>query len=224
MTLHRRLSFGDLVRFNVLDTRQHRSDQADGRLIAPRDPASLEPSRTMTGSAQERWLFDGLADSRQRWNVIAQQTMMAEYAYGSGAGELINHDQWDGYVAARDRLLGSIEEIKPSNPVVISGDWHASFVADLKASFDDPGSETLATEFVGTSISSSCPWADRVRVALPENPHVKFFDGSLRGYVRCNLDEALWRTDFRVVDEGGGPATTLTSWVVEDGSPGAVPA
>jgi alkaline phosphatase D len=220
MLLYRRLRFGGLVDLNVLDTRQYRTDQADGRLIAPRDPTSMDLSRTMMGTEQERWLRDGVARSESRWNVIAQQTMMAEYSYGSGAGELVNHDQWDGYAAARARLLGSIREIEPSNPIVISGDWHAGFVNDLKRDFDDPASETLATEFVGTSISSSCPWADRVRVALPENPHVRFFDGSHRGYARCTVDGDLWRTDFRAVGDGG-QAETLASWVVESGRPGA---
>jgi alkaline phosphatase D len=225
MRLHRRLAFGDLAELNVLDTRQHRTDQADGRLIAPRRAASLDETRTMTGDAQERWLLDGLGRSGARWNVVAQQTMMAAYDYESGPGERVNHDQWDGYAAARKRLLGFFEERRPSNPVVVSGDWHSSFVNDLKADFRDPGSETLATEFVGTSISSPCPWASQVEKALSENPHVKFFDGARRGYVRCTLDKEAWRSDFRAAPQAGGDAaTTHTSWAVEGGRPGARPA
>lgn len=225
MLLRRRLAFGNLAELNVLDTRQYRTNQADGRLIAPRQPGSLDASQTMTGPDQERWLFEGLDRSGKLWNVIAQQTMMAAYDYETGEGERINHDQWDGYAAARRRLLDFVEQRRPSNPVVVSGDWHSSFVNDLKSDFKDPDSETLAAEFVGTSISSSCPWAGRVEAALPENPHVKFFDGARRGYVRCTLDEKLWRSDFRVVPEDGEePATTLSSWTVESGKPGARPA
>ncbi|WP_200900397.1 alkaline phosphatase D family protein [Rubrobacter aplysinae] len=224
MRIHRRHAFGELAEFNVLDTRQHRTDQADGRLIALRQPASRDETRTMTGSRQEKWLFDGLARSEKRWNVIAQQTMMARYDYQPGEGERINHDQWDGYTAARDRLLDFVGRSRPSNPLVISGDWHASFVNDLKADFDNPDSETLAAEFVGTSISSGCPWAGQVQAALSENPHVRFFDGDHRGYVRCTVDKRLWRTDYRIVENPEAPATTLTSWMVEDGHPGAQPA
>jgi phosphodiesterase/alkaline phosphatase D-like protein len=222
--LHRRLRFGDLVELTVLDTRQFRTDQADGRFIAPRDPDALDPGRTMTGAEQERWLLDGLAASPTRWNAIAQQTIMAFYDYDTGDGVSINHDQWDGYAAARERLLGFVARRRPGNVVVLTGDWHSSWVNDLKADFTDPGSETLATEFVGTSISSGCGWRDDVAAALGANPHVRFFDGDHRGYARCTVTPQQWRTDYRVVRDPAdpaGPAFTLASFAVADGVPGA---
>nr|WP_211330538.1 alkaline phosphatase D family protein [Prauserella muralis] len=224
MTLYRSLTFGELLSLVVLDTRQHRTDQADGRFIAPRDPDALDPERTMTGDEQERWLFDVLAGSRARWNVIAQQTIMAFFDYDTGEGVSINHDQWDGYAAARDRLFAFLAEQRPSNVVVVSGDWHSSWVNDLKADFADPGSETLATEFVGTSISSGCGWRDDVAAALGANPHVRFFDGDHRGYARCTVTPSQWRTDIQVVNDpaaAAGPAFTLASFVVADGVAGA---
>jgi alkaline phosphatase D len=149
---------------------------------------------------------------------------MARYDYDTGEGVAVNHDQWDGYVASRERLLRFIDQQQPSNPVVISGDWHSAWVNDLLLDFADPDSSTVATEFVGTSISTECPWAPNVQAALAENPHVKFFDGLRRGYVRCAVTPQQWRSDYRVVTstvDPVGPATTLTSWVVEDGQPGA---
>lgn len=225
MQLYRRLSFGDLAEFSLLDTRQYRDDQVNNQFPAgPRDPRSLDPSRTMTGPEQERWLLDGLATSSARWNVLASQIILAQYDYAVGPGESVNHDQWDGYVPARQRILDVIRDRRPSNPVAITGDWHSSWVNDVLSDFADPGSEVLATEFVGTSISSPCTWAAEVTKALPENPHVKFFDGTQRGYVRCDLDRTRWRSDYRVVQnvaDADSPAATLTSWVVEDGRPGA---
>ncbi|MBA8823839.1 phosphodiesterase/alkaline phosphatase D-like protein [Saccharopolyspora lacisalsi] len=224
MRLYRRFTFGDLLELTVLDTRQYRTDQADGRFIAPRDTDALDGDRTMTGAKQERWLLDGLAGSRARWNAIGQQTIMAFYDYDTSESVSINHDQWDGYAAARDRLLGFVAERRPSNVVVLSGDWHSSWVNDLKADFTDPGSETLATEFVGTSISSGCGWRDSVAAALGANPHVKFFDGDFRGYTRCTVTPAKWRTDYRVVNDPSdpaGPAFTLASFAVADGVAGA---
>ena len=157
--------------------------------------------------------MSNLDRSSARWNILAQQTIMAQYDYDTSAGESVNHDQWDGYVAARDRIFDFIRNRRPSNPVVVTGDWHSSWVNDLKADFDDPDSETIATEFVGTSISSGCPWAPTVAAALSANPHVKFFDGSLRGYVRCDLTPGQWR-DYRVVPSATDPATPATTLFV----------
>lgn len=227
MPLYRGLSYGNLAQLQLLDTRQYRSDQAEAEFIAPGVPGSLEADMTMTGPDQERWLLEGLDRSQTVWNIVAQQSMMAQFDYDNGPFEAINHDQWDGYKTARDRLLGFIQQRRPSNPVVISGDWHSSWVNDLKADFDDPASEALATEFVGTPISSACTWWPQVEAALPGNPHVRFFDGKLHGYVRCTLDRQLWRSDFRVVDsleKREAPIRTLTSFVVENGRAGAVPA
>jgi alkaline phosphatase D len=226
MRLYRRIAFGDLAVLDVLDTRQYRSAPAAGGFIARRHPDSHGLSQKMVGAEQKRWLLKGLADSRARWNILAQQTMMAEYNDRLGPEEYINHDQWDGYTTARDRLFESIRNHRPANPIILSGDWHANWVNDLKENFNDPDAETLATEFVGTSISSGLPENVRRRVetALPENPHVRFFDGDFRGYTRCNVSRELWRTDFRTVEERSdprAPVSTLASFAVESGRPGA---
>jgi alkaline phosphatase D len=47
----------------------------------------------MTGLQQERWLLQGLSQSQARWNVIAQQTMLAEYDVDARASEMYNLDQ-----------------------------------------------------------------------------------------------------------------------------------
>lgn len=72
--LYRRLRWGLLAQFDVLDTRQYRSDQAygDGKHVP--GPESEDPARTMTGAAQKRWLIDGWRASRALWNVVPQQS------------------------------------------------------------------------------------------------------------------------------------------------------
>lgn len=230
--IYRRVAWGDLARFHVLDTRQYRSDQPCGdglKNCAER----LDPGATMTGEAQERWLTGGLRRSGARWNVLAQQTISAEYDFNplpgsEGAAGIFNVDQWDGYVAQRRRLTDFLAS-RPGNPVVITGDIHSSWVHDLKADYDDPASPAVATEFVGTSISSDFPAAfiAPVQAARADNPHTKFFDGLKRGYVRCSVTPERWLTDFRAVDTidaPTSPASTLASFVVEDGRPGASPA
>jgi alkaline phosphatase D len=233
MQLYRRLTFGDLAELSMLDTRQYRTDQPCGDSIKPRCAEALSESQTMTGPEQEKWLLRGLERSRARWNVIGQQTMLAQYDFHPLPNdELFSMDQWDGYVAARNRLLGFMRLRKPSNPVVLSGDIHSSWVHDLKADFADPASATVGTEFVGTSISSWFPvqYIPYVQAALPGNPHTNFFDGVHRGYVRCTVTRDQWHTDFRTVPTAPqtgsvtvqeASATTLASFVVTSGRPGA---
>jgi alkaline phosphatase D len=85
----------------------------------------------------------------------------------------------------------------------------------------------VATEFVGTSISSNGDvpvYGPYYGPMIPANPHIRFFDGDRRGYVRCLLDRREWRTDLRMVttvSRPDAPVYTFASFVVEDGRPGA---
>jgi alkaline phosphatase D len=226
MLLYRRLAFGNLAEFFVLDTRQYRSDQPCGDRAKPRCPASVAPEQTMTGPEQERWLLDGLGRSRARWNVIAQQTVMAQYDVDPRPeGTLFNMDQWDGYAAARTRLMNFLAEKKPANPVVVSGDIHSSWVFDLKRDFERPDSPTVGAEFTATAISSEFGklFSDQIRAAMPANPHTRFFDGEKRGYLLCTLTPREWRSEIRAVADvlvPDSPVSTLAAFVVEDGRPG----
>jgi alkaline phosphatase D len=158
--------------------------------------------------------------------VLAQQVFLAQRDLAEGPEHRFSTDAWDGYVAARDRLLRFLGQRQPANPIVLTGDVHNNWVADLKENFDDPGSRTIGTEFIGTSISSGGDGADTTpggtRV-LAENPHIKFFNGQ-RGYVRCILTPGSWRSDYRVVpvvSRPNGSITTRASFLVENGRPGA---
>jgi alkaline phosphatase D len=225
MQLYRRLSFGDLAEFSVLDTRQYRTDQPCDDGNKPQCPAALAPEGTMLGSEQERWLLHGLGRSRRRWNIIAQQVMMAKVDRRAGPEQIYAMDQWSGYEVARARLLRFLHERRPSNPIVITGDIHSNWVADLKVDFSDPKSATVGTEFVGTSISSGGDGADSnpaVDAYLPENPHVRLYNNQ-RGYVRCLVTPDRWQTDYRVlpfVTKLGADVKTRASFVVENGRTG----
>lgn len=223
MQLFRRLPFGRLLDLHVLDTRQFRSDQPCGDGAKPRCADALGSRQTMMGEAQERWLERGLRASRARWNVLANQVMMAQLMRGTPEAPTYSMDKWDGYVAARDRLMRVLAKAPPSNPIVITGDVHSNWVADLKANFDDPSSTTVATEFVGTSMSSGGDGSEgsveRVRAL---NPHVKFFNGR-RGYVRMEITQGACTADYRVlpyVTKPGAPIDTRGSFVVENGRKG----
>jgi alkaline phosphatase D len=232
MRLYHRVAYGDLVQFHLLDNRQYRAHQAcpppgrGGGTTVEDCAERLDPARSILGADQERWLEAGLDRPRARWNVIAQQTLMAQRDLKPGPGHQFRTDQWDGYPAARRRLLDHFGRRKPANPVVIGGDVHAFYVADLKPDFDDERSPVVATEFVGTSITSASSLSDaQLQALLPDNPHLKLASGARRGYVRVDLTPARLRADLqamRTVTVRHAEADTLASFVVEDGRPGAV--
>lgn len=228
MTLYRRLQYGDLATLSILDTRQYRSDQAcgDGTRAVPCGDWA-DPARTLTGGPQEQWVFDGLSSSTTVWNILGQQIFMAERDFLVGEGERLSMDGWDGYPAARDRLLGYVAEHDVANLVVLTGDVHRHWAADLLANFDDPASEVLGSEVVCTSITSGGDGADDAQDSVrAENPHIKYCN-SRRGYVRCDVGRDVWRSDFLTlpyVSQPGAPIGTDASWVIEAGTPGLQPA
>ncbi|WP_198664413.1 alkaline phosphatase D family protein [Jiangella endophytica] len=230
LPLYRRFDYGGLARFNVLDTRQYRSDQANGDGIKPPSDESRDPNRTLLGGAQEQWLLDGLAGSGATWNVLAQQVFFSQLDLNvADDKEAYEMDAWDGYEAGRDRIVDFLQDRDIANPVVLTGDVHANNACEIKADFDDPDSATVGTEFVGTSISSSGDGRDTDpgRDALASQlPHIPYYNVQ-RGYVRCELTPQSWRTDFKVVpyvSRPGAPLRTDATFYVESGRPGLQPA
>ena len=234
MRVYDRLAFGDLIEFSVLDGRQYRSRQAcyarpnhgGGHLESNATcPERLDPARSMLGMEQEKWLFDGLAKSRAQWNVLAQDVLMAELRENmpDDGGYGFWTDDWNGYPACRARLLHQIQVSKVKNPVVIGGDSHAFWANDLKIDSFDPRAPVVATEFVGTSITSFGPPYDAFMAFIPNNPHIKFFESRRRGYVLVDTDRKQMDVKMQVVSDAADPKATLSTlkhWVVEDGRAG----
>lgn len=225
MLLYRRLRFGRLAEFNVLDTRQYRTDQPCGDGKKPQCEDALSEKGTLLGDRQEAWLKDGLSKSAATWNVLAQQVMMARVDRVPGEVVAMSMDQWPGYEANRRRILKHFADHQISNPVVLGGDIHSHWANDLIADFDDYDSKIVGSEFVTTSITSGgdgkavLPTTEGV---LRENPFVKLYN-SQRGYLRCEVTPQQWRTDYRVVEKvskPGAPRTDLASFVVEAGEAG----
>lgn len=230
MRLHSHHRFGSLAEFFVLDDRQYRDHQAcprpgrGGSTRVTECAERLDPTRTLLGLEQERWLDDRFKASRARWNVIAQQTLFSQLDSAPGPGERFWTDGWDGYPAARRRLTDSIVRSHLVNPLVIGGDVHANWVCDVLEDFDRPQSRVIATEFCGTSITSQGRaqlQLDRERV---ENPHVRFAESTHRGYVSVQLTAARCEVSLRVLDDVTDPNTairTRAAFVVDSGRPGA---
>ncbi|MGO9546820.1 MAG: alkaline phosphatase D family protein [Rhodomicrobium sp.] len=237
MRIYDRFTFGDLAQFSVLDGRQYRSKPAcygpgkkgRGHLESNKScPERLDESRSMLGLAQEAWLRDGLAASKARWNIVAQDVLMAELRQKMDDGDYgYWTDDWNGFPASRARLLKHIHEAKIQNVAVLSGDIHAFFQNDLKLDFGDPASPTAGAEFMGTSITSPpAPFAyDLFTKLMPDNPHIKFFESRHRGYVSVDLTHERCTARYQIVSDEKDPeatVSTLKTFAVENGRPGAV--
>ena len=105
------------------------------------------------------------------------------------AGLPFGLDSWDGYPAARRRLLRSALDAD-ANLVVLSGDSHNAWGFDL-----DLDGAPAGVEFAGHSVTSPgyeielphvAP-AEIARAAMARNRQMKFGDMSRRGYVTVTL-------------------------------------
>ena len=227
LTITRTFDWGSLARIFLLDGRQYRSNHScgDGNREVPCGDWA-DTKRTMLGAEQERWLYDGLASSRTRWQVLANQVMVAPYDSLTGTGVRHSMDQWSGYPAARDRLLNSIAKHAANRTVVITGDIHSNWVNELHSDFGRPDRPVVAAEFVGTSISSGGDGSDRNLMLTPgvasDNPHIKW-QNSRRGYVSCSVAGDAWNTEYKTVGfvtKPDAPIDTPTKWRLEHGRPG----
>ncbi|MBT2410404.1 alkaline phosphatase D family protein [Streptomyces sp. ISL-12] len=227
--LYRRLHWGTLAQFDILDTRQYRSDQAyDDRPHAP-GAESDDPARTITGAAQERWLLDGWKSSGALWNVMPQQVTFSQRKFDLTAEARMSMDAWDGYRASRNRVVAGAKAAGVDNWLVLTGDVHVAYAFDIKENFDDPDSRTLGTELTCTSVASGKDGAekpDNWDTYMKANPHLRFYNGK-RGFARVELGRQNARVDFKTVSavtRPGAALTTAASFVTEAGAPGLKPA
>ncbi|MBK1788230.1 alkaline phosphatase D family protein [Prauserella cavernicola] len=224
--LYRRFQWGQLARFHLLDTRQHRDAQAED------DSCSVmrDPDRTITGSEQEKWLLDAFATQPSTWDFLGQQVFFAQRDGDGDKDTCDDTDAWDGYEGSRDRITQGWVDAGVPNMVVLTGDVHRHWAADLRQDYFDHDSAVVGSELVTTSVSSTSAGAEPPSEQwLANNPHIKYCQGE-RGYVRVTATSGELKADFRVVSDAleQDPAkveiTTDASYVVEAGTPGLKPA
>ena len=204
---------------------------------ALRDGVLIDPARTLLGSRQEAWLDEGLAASVRRgarWQVLTQQVVMgrlmtppmpegmldgldlpietAGYLKGASAaaqaGLPMNLDGWDGFPAARSRLLRAAQAAD-ADLVVLSGDSHNAWAFELSE-----GGRPAGVEFAGHSVSS--PGLESYLPLPPElvlqalteaSAELKWGDTSQRGYMAIDLTPERVSGEWVFVD--GVTARTL---------------
>ncbi|WP_040795901.1 alkaline phosphatase D family protein [Nocardia higoensis] len=228
--LHRRYHYGSLADITLLDTRQYRTLPAarNGDMTTDHTLRS-DSAATILGEPQRDWLVDGFAQSNARWHILGNQVVMAQTDHDPGPDVEVSTDAWDGYVADRHAVLSAAAERCVRNLVVITGDRHENYAADLRRDYNDPDSPVIGSEFTGTSVTSGGDGVDiydHGRRLLAANPDLKYFNAQ-RGYVRVEVDRQLWRNDFRVVpyvQRPGAPVRTDATYIVQDGVPGVLEA
>lgn len=224
LRIDRRFDWGTLTSFFLVDTRQFRADQACGDVTFSLDPACAEvdePDRQFLGAAQEAELIDGLTSSTATWNVLGNQTVMSPLVVGEA---VLNFDQWDGYPVARERLLTAVDDAGLTNTVVITGDIHVAGVGDVQLG-EGEAARAVATELVGTSISSLAPIPDGTAELVTELlPWIRYFDDR-RGWTRCTVRPEEWIAEYRVVQDNlvqDSPVSTDATFRITPDTPGAV--
>ncbi|MEU4804706.1 alkaline phosphatase D family protein [Actinosynnema sp. NPDC023587] len=218
MQLYRRVRWGSLATFHLLDTRQYRDDQAcgDGTKVCPEADV---PTRTLTGNAQETWLLNGMRERSGTWDFLGQQVFFAQRLTSAAGARSM--DSWDGYTANRDRLQRSWDAAGLKNTVVLTGDVHRSWASDLMLDYATQD-RVVGTELVTTSVTSGGDGNAADNGLSTLNPHIKF-NKNLRGYVRTVTTPGQVAVDFRFVDKvtvRDYPVKTAQSYVVRAGDPG----
>jgi alkaline phosphatase D len=222
--IHRQLIFGDLLDISMLDTRQYRTDQpCDDGFIAVNCAEQQDPDATIMGAEQRDWLFTNLSTSTTAWRMIAQQLIVSQVRTTGpplmGSPELnvyLSADQWDGYLVERQALMSHLAEEQIPDTFIITGDIHSHWVLDLKEDFDDATSAVLGAEFVGTSVTS--PGFEQLGGNEPfrqglysQNPHLRWFEGTQKGYAILDITPDAVTTNHRVVASTETPRSTAST-------------
>jgi alkaline phosphatase D len=219
--IYRRFSFGDLCDLIMLETRTKRDRQDGG--------ARENPARTLLGPAQTEWLEGELSDSYARgttWRLLGQQVMFGQLP---GA---VNSDQWDGYVASRNRILDQLIDEGIDNVVVLTGDIHTAWAMDIAkdpATYDPlTGAGAQCVEFVCTSVTSpaieSAISVGGIGSLLLKQlcPYMKHIDLDNRGYMVLDVDHQRVQGEFYVTDDvksmTGNLHTLSAAYAVQSGA------
>ncbi len=257
---HRGFAYGDLADLLMLEERINaRSEQLlnavhatpFGAGFATTDPGYGDATRSLLGDTEEAWLIGRLRSTPAKWKLLGQGVMFAQLK-APGANQatdpglyFINSDQWDGYEPARNRLFAGIKgdasNPQVNNVVVLTGDIHSSWAADLNPNPYNPsvasggynkatGEGSVAVEFVGTSVTSPGVDSDttgQIAGALRfYNPHFKYINLTRRGYLLIDANRERVVGEWWYVDTVASPSNIesfATAFEVRDGTNHLVP-
>ncbi len=209
----------------------------DAALRAFRDGVWQDSSATMLGSTQESWLAHSLKTNARStaWQLIGMGTIMGRTVMPQDAvswlrptstAKIVQNfqndvraakngvpmwmDRWDGYPAARTRLLKSAQQAD-ADLVMLSGDSHNAWAFSL-----NEDGKAAGVEFAGHSVTSngldSSFSADPKTVAqgfIAANPEMKWADTSQRGYMMIEITPQRVTGDWLFMQTVKQHTTTL---------------
>jgi alkaline phosphatase D len=233
MRLYDQMVWGQLAELWTLDCRQYRHPQAcrdpykgGGRVVTGCDELA-DPARSMLGLSQEQWLTQGLVRSQRQWKIVAQATQISSTVLNAplpGAAKAVYTDAWDGYPEARRRLLQTVADAGLQNVLVLGGDVHQNVAANLRLIPDDPHSPIVASEIVGTSITSRGMGENLLARIRAEHPDIVHARSDERGYTRLLVTPQELQCEFRTtahpVRSADAPLSTQAQVRIEAGRPG----
>lgn len=220
LDIYQAVTVGDLATLLLLDQRQYadvppcRDESIPGLDEGPRCAEVEGEDRTRHGAEQEAWLSESLQASTTTWNLLGNPVVLAGVDVGTDE-ERLYLDTWDGYPQARRRLIAELAEV--SNPVVLTGDYHAGMVLDVQAEPFDASSALVAPEFMAPPISSGLFSAD----ASIRTPQLRE-QINAHGYLVVEVTPEVLTATFRtvaVVQDPDTPIATASVWEVRAGDP-----
>jgi alkaline phosphatase D len=191
-----------------------------------------DPSRSLLGERQKRWLKSRLRRSDATWKLLANSMMMMGFYYAPNMP--FNLSQWDGWAAERAELMRFLLDQDIENVAAFTGDIHTFFAGYVTTTGDSSGTRAAA-EFIGSSISSpGIPenLGNSVGVSNPAlyaaitqqvgllDPHITYNEQRHRGYALATASRDELRVDFRAVANVLDPKSdcfTLKSFRVPTG-------
>ncbi|KAK3303351.1 alkaline phosphatase-like protein [Chaetomium strumarium] len=193
LRIWRSFQMGKLFDLIMLDTRNYdRSITSLGWNDKYIDLIRNDASRSLMGSRQENWFYNQLSRSSKRgaaWRVIGSQIIFAQIAESFG----LSGDNWNGYIANRNRTLQHLYGNKIGNNIFLAGDSHQNWVSDVawlgeKAYDFTTGEGAIGVEFAGTAVSSGgvsgpiLKARDAARARVEQNQVLQWQEGYYRGY------------------------------------------
>lgn len=183
IVIYRQLRYGKHVDLLLTDQRQYRDDHVipegdvapdvgkigENTSLGSRnfvlkkgfDPIEAAKKPTLLGATQKAWFLAAMKASTATWKVWGNEVQLWQMALDLSPYDLpaqykdkfyFTCDQWDGYRTERREVLEALSSV--SNVVVVTGDIHAFYAAELYVDFDNPKAP-MAVEYVTAGISSS---------------------------------------------------------------------
>jgi hypothetical protein len=170
--------------------------------------------------------------------VLDLPTPLRRLVPGSVAGGAgVNAGQWDGYPDERRALFQFLAHEAIADVVVLAGDLHSSWAAELTLEPKRHGA-TVGVELVTPSVTARS-FAEQLappvpgsrallrRVIARQNPHLRFFDLERHGYLVVDVDRDRVQAEWWHVDtvtERSAGERLAARWLVRHGEPRLVPA